>query len=181
MSDYREEVTKCLLAIKNDDQTQFERLTKLTHAPLLTVAKRYLLNDSYCEDVVSEVYYNITRYAASFRPTDKLDGYRYLWTIVRNNAFDINKDILKHQTVSIDNVYPFDTTDTTDQFERANLKMDISSAIQQLDSKDTMIILWRYKYDFTLDQIADLLDVSTSAVSQRLSKARGKLKNLLQK
>lgn len=178
MSQFYEEVTECLLAIKNDDHTQFERLLKLTHAPLLSLAKRYLMNNSFCDDVVSEVYTNIVKYAASFHPTDKNDGFRYLWSIVRNNAVDHNKDTLKHRAVNIEEVCVFDTKD---QFERANLKMDISSALKKLDYKDAMIMVWTFEYGFTQEQIGELLGISKSAVSQRFTKSKEKMRNLLQR
>ena len=176
MSQFTQEVTECLLAIKNDDQTQFERLLKLTYAPLMNLAGRYLMNDSFCDDVVSEVYTNIVKYAGSFRPSDEGDGFRYLWSIVRNNAVDHNKDVLKHQAVNIQDVSVFDKKD---QFERVNLKMDISSALKKLDYKDAMIIIWTFNYDLTQEQIGDMLGMSKSAVSQRFTKAKEKLKKLL--
>ena len=178
MSQFYEEVTKCLLDIKNGDHTQFEKLLKLTHAPLLSLAKRYLMNDSFCDDVVSEVYINIAKYAASFHPTDKNDGFRYLWSIVRNNAVDHNKDALKHQTVNIEQVCVFDKKD---QFERATLKMDISRALKKLDYKDAMIVVWTFEYGHTQEQIGELLGISKSAVNQRLTKAKENLRKLLQR
>ena len=178
MSQFHEEVTECLLAIKNDDETQFERLCNLTRPPLLRLAKRYLRNDSFYEDVVSEVYINIVKYAASFNPSKENDGFSYLWTIVRNNASDINKDILKHQAANIDDISIFDKGD---QFERANLKMDINNALKKVGYINAMIILWTYKDDLKQEEIAEMLGISKSAVSQRLTKTKEKLRKLLRK
>ena len=169
-TEQREKINKCLAAIKNGDETQFDKLCHLTHAPLITLAKRYLLDKSYAEDAVADVYLNLCLYAKSY--TIGKNGYSYLWQIVKNNAYDYNQDYLKHHSVTIDNI---DMPDPNNQYEKSISNMDFDIALKRVGYKNAMILLWTFKDGLTQEQIGDMLRVSKSAVNQRLKSALNKL------
>ena len=173
---YNERLNECLAAIKNGDKTKFSDLFELTYGPLMYVAKRYLYNKSDAQLVVADVYDKIYRYADRYN-TSK-DAKAYLWQIVKNKAYDYNKKCLKNNTVNIDDLAIFDHID---QFERANLRMDLIKALKKVGYPDALIVIWTYRERMTQEEIGLRLNMTKSAVCQRLNKAKKKLSEYLDK
>ena len=162
---YNEKLNECLAAIKNGDQTKYYELHHLTYGPLLNVAKSYLIDKSYAETVMSDLYLRIYLYADRYN-TSK-DALAYLWQIVKNISFTYNKRHLKNKTVNIDDVPIFDNTD---QYERAEARIDIAKALKRVGHINSMIVLWTYRDDLSQEEIGKRLKISKSAVCQRLDK-----------
>lgn len=171
---YHEQLNDCLAAIKNDDQTRYEEFHQLTYAPLLNVAKSYLIDKSYAEAVISDMYLNIVRYAGHYNPSR--EAYRYLWQIVKNKCFDYNKQQLKNKTVNIDDIPIFDKVD---HFERADMKMDVANALSRLGDKNALIVAWMFRDGLTQEEIGERLGITKSAVCQRLGRIFRDLKTYL--
>lgn len=173
---YAEKLNQCLAAIKHGDKAKYPELHQLTYGPLIKVAKSYLINKSYAETVMSDLYLRIFLYADHY-DTSK-DAFTYLWEIVKNKAFDYNKQHLKENTVNIDEI---PLNDGVDQFERADLRMDIAKALKRVGHKNALIVIWTYRDRLTQEEIGKRLKISKSAVCQRLTKTKAILKEILQK
>ena len=171
---YNEMLNECLAAIKRGDETKFYELHHLTYGPLLKVARSYLMDKSDADAVMSDLYFRIYRYADHYDVSK--DAQAYLWQIVKNRAFDYNKQHLKNNTVSIDDVQIFDEID---QFERADTRIDISKALSRVDDTNALIFVWTYRDKLTQEEIGQRLGISKSAVCQRLSKTKEKLSQYL--
>lgn len=170
MTPFELEVTDCMAAIKNGDQSQYERLCHLTYAPLCMLAKRYLVNKSDYQDAVADVYLNLCLYAKSY--TVGRNGYYYLWEIVKHNAYDYNRDYIKNHPVIIEKI---DASDPDNQYEKIISDMDFDIALEKVGYTNAMILLWTFRDGLTQEQIGDLLCVTKSAVNQRLKKSLEKL------
>ena len=173
---YNEELNECLAAIKSGNQTQFYNLVQLTYTRLIGVARSYLIDKSCAEAVMSDLYYKIYLYADHY-DTSK-DAYTYLWQIVKRIAYDYDKKYLKNPTVNVEDIPVFDTTD---QFTSAITKMDIVAALKKVGHINAMIMIWTYRDGLTQEEIGEMLNITKSAVNQRLTKTKDRLKNLLQK
>ena len=171
---YNERLNECLAAIKNGDQTKYYELHQLTFGPLINVAKRYLIDKSEAENVLSDVYNRIYKYADRYDTSR--DALSYLWQIVKHKAYDYNKKFLKNNTVNIDDI---PIPDDVDPYERIDMKMDIDRALKRLGKKDALIVIWTFRYGLTQEEIGQKLNMSKSAVSQRLSKTKKKLSEYL--
>ena len=171
---YNELLNECLKAIKNGDQTKYSELHQLTYGPLISVARSYLIDKSSAGAVMSDLYFKIYKYADHY-DTSK-DAKTYLWQIVKNKAFDYNKKLIKNRTVNIDDIQIFDKIDL---FERADTRMDLAKALKRVGPKNAMIIMWTYRDGLTQEEIGLMLNISKSAVCQRLSKTIEKLSEYL--
>lgn len=167
---YNEMLNECLSAIKRGDESKFSELHHLTYGPLKNVAKSYLIDKSYADTVMSDLYYRIYLYADHY-DTSK-DAKAYLWQIVKRKAFDYNKQCIKNNTLNIDDIPIFNQTD---QFERVNARIDIGKALKRVGYPDAMIIIWHYQDGLTQEEIGLRLNMSKSAVCQRLNKAKKKM------
>ena len=171
---YNEMLNEYLSAIKHGDESKFCELHQLTYGPLKSIAKSYLIDKSYADNVMSDLYLKIYLYADHY-DTSK-DAKAYLWQIVKRKAFDYNKKCIRNNTVNIDDIQIFAQTD---QFERANDRIDIGKALKRVGYPDAMIIIWAYNDGLTQEEIGLRLNMSKSAVCQRLSKAKKKLLDYL--
>ena len=171
---YKEQLNECLMAIKRGDQTKFDDLVQLTYGPLITVAKRYLIDKSCAELVVSDLYYRIYIYADHYDASK--DAVTYLWQIVKHMAYDYNKQYLKRSAINVEKI---SLTDTADSYEKIDAKIDVDFALQRIGVVNTMIIIWTYTYGLTQEEIGQILGISKSAVCQRLNKIKKKLLDYL--
>ena len=171
---YNEQLNECLAAIKRGDQTKFDDLVHLTYGPLINVAKRYLLDKSYAETVISDLYLRIYLYASRY-DTSK-EALSYLWQIVKRKAFDYNRKYLKNNEINIDEIQ---FADKIDPYEIANARMDISKALKRLGQIDALIVVWTFRDRLTQEEIGKRLGMTKSAVCQRLDKSKRKLSEYL--
>ena len=173
-TEQREKINKCLAAIKDGDATKYAELHELIFGPMMKVAKMYLFNHSHAESVVQDMLYSIYRYADHY--DTKRDAYTYLWQIVKRKAYDCNR---RHKNDRWINIEVLPISDIVDPFERSNLKMDLERALQRLKNDDRLIIKWRYEEGLTQEEIGERLDISKSAVCQRLQKILEKLREYM--
>lgn len=171
---YHEELNQCLAAIKHGDETQFEELHRLTFGPLVNVAKRYLIDKSDAELVVQDLYCKIHKYADRYDTSR--DALAYLWQIVKHLAFDYNKKHKKDKWINIDDIQLFDTIDP---YDNADTRMDLERALMRVKMTDRLIIKWTYSERLTQEEIGQRLDITKSAVNQRLKKIIDKLREYL--
>ena len=172
---YEESLNEYLAAIKGGDETKFNDFVSFTYGPFLNIAKMYLFDKSEAEAVISDVYYKIYRYADRY-DTSK-NAKQYLWEIVKNKAIDYNKQRYKHQTVNIEDI---PAIDKIDHYERAIARADLHGALKRVDPKNAWIFIWICMKGMTQDEVAQKLNISKSAVCQRLIKTKKKLSEYLE-
>lgn len=173
MSRYAKEVNKYLVAIKNGDKSKYQPLFDLTANHLLGVAAYYLNDRSYCEDVVSIVFEKIFKYIDTFK--EGYDAYNWICKIAENTARDIN-EALKDE-VALSNLIPIYYREIDEIVYDESL--DVTLAIDKLDSVDKEIVYGYYFFDKTYQTIADELNLSKSTVKKRMNKILIKLKDFL--
>ena len=173
---YNEMLNECLAAIKHGDQTKYVELHHLTYGPLYKVAQSYLIDKSYADTVMSDLYYRIYKYADHY-DTAK-DAQAYLWQIVKNKAFDYNKKHLKNNTVNIDDIA---IPNPIDPYESADTRIDLAKALKRVGHINAMIVVWTYRDGLTQEEIGKRLNISKSAVCQRLSRTMEKLSEYFKK
>ncbi|MCH5159480.1 MAG: sigma-70 family RNA polymerase sigma factor [Clostridiales bacterium] len=171
---YKERLNECLSAIKHGDETKYDDFVQLTYGPLINVARSYLYDKSNARSVVLDLYYKIYLYADKYDTSKEAEA--YLWQIVKNKAYDYNKQQIKRRTVNIDDIQIFDNID---QYERVNARIDIERALNRVGATNKAIFLWTYEDGLTQEKIARMLGISKSAVCQRLNKTKQKLAKYL--
>ncbi len=98
MSRYAKEVNRCLLSIREGDESAMLTLFDLTANHLKAVIKCYLFDKSYLDDVLLQTYERAFFYIKSF--DSKLDGYNWMCGIAKYlsysyNNIDENRDMYK--------------------------------------------------------------------------------------
>lgn len=128
------------------------------------------------KEVENEVFYKIWKKITTY---DQQKSSLKTWclTITRNTCLDKKRAIVREsQLVPIEQVENQEAIEDT-YFE----KEQFLSLIETLSTADQLIFLKYYFYQDSPKEIAELLQVDVSAVYNRLSRGRSKLRNVLSK
>lgn len=158
------EINGYLIKIQQGDKSYVTPLYEKTANHLKVVAKFYLFNKSFAEDVVSNTFIAVLTYIQSFNP--KYSGYNWLCKIVQNEAQNINKKELRIYEAQGKAIKDQPTEYYDKNFD---YDLDFDDLLRLLkDKMDKMIAFRRYYLDETYEQTGDFLDISRAAVCKRL-------------
>ena len=175
MSHFGEDINQYLIEFKKEDRSRFDEFYDKYHDRFLSYAVYYLVNKDLREDVVSESYMKMFRSIKTF--DEKEDGYNWMLKIIENTARTRNLKELRHKTVDIDNIY---LADEHDCYAETDVTMFLEKVFKAKDYKNYVIAILMFK-GRKQEEIASMLDISPSAISQRMSKIREIIENNLKK
>lgn len=167
---YAKEVNYYLSAIKHGDNSKFKPLYDMIASRILGVARYYLIDKSYCEDVTSEVFQKIYLYINSY--DESKDGYNWICRITRNVAYNFNNKFSQNP----DNAEPDAVLQEIVLTEDAEKRADIFRAIDKLDPESREIVYLYYYLCNTYQEIGDKLHISKVAVKKKIDKILSQLK-----
>ena len=171
--------------IGDGDHQAFRQLVERhQHAVIGTVAKM-LGNASDAEDIAQQVFLRIWRHAKRYRPDAKFTT--YLFTITRNLVFNETRRKSRKKEVSAD-----EREETSHQLAEASpdrqpdaevlqaeLQGAVDKAIAALPEAQRMAVVLRRYDQLSYEEIADVLNLSVSAVKSLLFRARTTLRESL--
>ncbi len=174
MSKYLGQVNRCLMRIKQGDESRYRELFDLTFNHLKGIAKMYLCNKSYCDDVVMETYERVMKYINTF--DERQNGYNWLCQITKRVAYATNSE-----NRIFDNAKEIEETDICDDFfGKTDQSLELGNIIDKLDPEDKTIVISYYYLDMTYEEIGKKMGKTKSAVHKRLKIVLRKLKKKLQ-
>lgn len=166
-------INKYLANIKKGAMSSLNKLYEYTRSNLYHVALAYLKNKNDVEDVLSQAYENVVKYIHTF---DKnMNGYNWLFTIVKNCAKEFNKQELKRQGIVCD--IDDEVEDEFDIFEYVVLK----DAIKILEDHEKKFIYQLYWEGRTIKEVAQSTDTPLSTLYSRLDSIHKKLREFYKK
>ena len=170
----KDTINELIKSISKNNQDALEKLFQLTKESLFYVAKEYVKEPSYAEDVLSEAYLKIYKKAKTFN--DKYNGYNWLYEIVKNTALDYNKSYFKEPTVSYEDEFYMSEEEILCLVRNKKIRI----ALKVLDEQEYEIIYMRIWKNRTIDSIAQTLDHNSSRVYRKYSEALTKLRKELE-
>jgi RNA polymerase sigma-70 factor, ECF subfamily len=143
-------------------------------------------NQAEAEDLVQETYLRAIQGFSRLREDSNLKS--WLFTILRNIRLNQVRDVLsKPRVVEMDEpdgrVPEFEDKSSKDPLFLYLTKVkraDVRKAIEELPTVYREIVVLREFEELSYEEIAQVLDCPTGTVMSRLSRAREKLKELLQ-
>lgn len=161
--------------MRGGDKLTKEELGQLilsSEQQLYATAKTILKNDQDCADAIQE---SIVK-AFSKIHTLKKDRYAKTWLIriLINECYNIvRQDGMKNQ---LDEKH----MDIINQQEEKRDYSKLYSAVNELKEELRIPVVLYYMEDFSVREIAQILEISEGAVQKRLARARGKLKKRIE-
>ena len=153
---------------------------------LYAYAMALVRNQAEAEDLVQETYLRAIQAFARCRPNSNLKS--WLFTILRNIRLNqvrdgLNKPPLVEMDEPTEDRWGFDDKSSKDPSFLYLTKVkqsNVRKALEELPSVYREIIILREFEELSYEEIAQVLDCPPSTVMSRLSRAREKLKELLQ-
>ena len=175
MSHFGEDINQYLSEFKKENRSRFDEFYDKYHDRFLSYAVYYLVNKDLREDVVSESYMKMFRSIQTF--DEERDGYDWMVKIIENTARTRNLKELRHKTVDIDNIY---LADEHDCYAETEVTMFLERLLKRTDYRNYVIAMLMFK-GRKQEEIAKMLGITKSAISQRVSKIREIIGNNLKK
>lgn len=150
-----------------NSQEEFETKYDLYGDMLYKIAFLYLGNAQDAEDALQDVFIKLLYNAPAFN--NKSHEKAWLIRTTQNKC----KDMLKassNKNISIDDLELSSVADDNDT------KIDVVKQIVSLPTKYKSAIILFYYYDYSVQDIANILKISNSAVKMRLKRGREILK-----
>lgn len=167
------EINKLILRISKNDEVALETLFNITKEKMYYIAYEVLTNASYVDDVLSESYLKIYKSAKSFNP--KLNGYNWIYEIVKNTALDINRKSKNEKFIKMDESFLSDYT--SDHYKMNN--QILINALKCLTPEEQEIIYLKIWERYTLKDIAKKLDKNLTYVHRKYIQSLEKLKSIM--
>jgi RNA polymerase sigma factor (sigma-70 family) len=170
--------------VLNGDQKSYSILVERYQGFVFTITLRYVKGREDAEEVSQDVFVKAYRSLADFKGNSKFSTWLYTITTTTCITFLRKKKLEIH---SLDNEKVFEVADNVDSGMRANQieqksKVNmVNEAIKMLSPDDAQIITLFYKGEQTLEEIAQIVGKEPNAVKVQLHRARGRLKEKMEK
>ena len=157
---------------------------------MLSIACSVLHNNADSEDAASEAFKNVWKHIERFKGKDEDDIKRLLTTYVKNAALNIyrTRNTKKNNTVAFESdEYLAGMIGGKGDSELEELVINkerlrtFAKCIEELPETDRQILFLKYRYEYSVKEISEVMNMSITAVNNRVSRARVKLKNMMEK
>lgn len=167
------------------DHGAFRQLVERHQNAVIGTVAKMLGNPTDAEDISQQVFLRIWRNAKRYRPDAKFTT--YLFTITRNLVFNETRRRGRKKEVSSDereensNQLIEDSPDRQPDSEllQSELQMAVDAAISKLPDTQRMAVVLRRYEQLSYEEIAEVLNLSVSAVKSLLFRARTSLREAL--
>lgn len=174
-----------MVRIGAGDHAAFRHLVERHQNAVIGTVAKMLGNPSEAEDISQQVFLRIWRNAKRYRPDAKFTT--YLFTITRNLVFNETRRRSRKKEVSSDereensNHLIEESPDRQPDSEllQAELQRAVDDAISKLPESQRMAVVLRRYEQLSYEEIAEVLELSVSAVKSLLFRARTALRESL--
>ncbi len=168
--------------IKNGDRSAFIELYNIYSESVYNIAFRYVKNIQSAEEITQDVFLSIHRNASKFRGNAAVRT--WIYRIAVNTSLNaIKKNRNHNNTLEVDSSYNQLKTDKNG----LSLMIDneaIDSVLYEIDllsDREKTTIILSYIEDLPRQEVADIMQLSLKAVESLLQRAKGKLRERLNK
>lgn len=164
--------------IEHDDYFAFELLFKKMYNPLCQFCIKFVKSPEVAEELVSDVFYSI------WKNRNRLiisSPKAYLFTSVRNKAFDHLRKVKKQVHCDIENAtnIPADTANSQEILVLNELTISMEKSIARLPKQCRLIYELSRDQGLKYKEIATILQVSVKTVETQMGRALKHLRNSL--
>lgn len=167
------------------DAKAFEWIVRQFQKRIYYAALQIVMNHDDADDVIQETF--IKAYTKLHTYDACYPFYPWLYRIAINTSLNHQKKKLRQRTLSIEeldtNHNHADLSETpTQAFESEGSELidRVKDALENIPAEQRTVFLLRVRDELSYQEISETLEISIGTVMSRLSRAREKLRNLLQ-
>jgi RNA polymerase sigma-70 factor (ECF subfamily) len=171
---------------KDGDKAAFEELVIANQRGVYSLALRYLGNPEDALDVSQEAFFRAYKSLPFFHGDSAFSTWLYRLTI--NVSIDFLRSAKRKSATPFSalgepdqvHVIPDTRYSPEKEAELSELKNALSEALKTLSDEHRAVFILRAVHEMSYTEIAEILDLEEGTVKSRLSRARDKLKQILQ-
>ena len=162
--------------IEHDDYYAFELLFKKMYNPLCQFCIKFVKSPEVAEELVSDVFYSIWKNRNRLLISSPK---AYLFTSVRNKAFDHLRKVKKQIHCDIENAtnLPADTANSQEILVLRELTASMENSVARLPKQCRLIYELSRDQGLKYKEIATILQVSVKTVETQMGRALKHLRN----
>ena len=161
--------------IAGGDHAAFRVLLERHQDAVVGTVAKMLGSPSDAEDIAQQVFLRVWQHAKSYRPDAKFTT--YLFTITRNLVFNETRRRSRKKEIPLDSGDPHRQPDAS--LLEAELRVAVDKAIASLPETQRLAVILRRYENLSYEEIAEVLELSVSAVKSQLFRARSSLREAL--
>src|SRR5579872_2900834 len=182
---------RLMLRVRDDDDTAFAELVERFQHRLVAVMHHLVGNADEAEDLAQEAFLRVYRTRKKYTPKAKFST--WLFTIANNLALNSLRDRQRRPILPLEVRYsgplgprPTETTaQSKDEppphsLQQQELAEVVRTALDELNERQRVAIVLNKFEDMNYADIADVMGLTSKAVKSLLSRARAKLREVLQ-
>lgn len=131
------------------------------------------------EECIADVFIQLWSAPEKFDPA-RGSLKSWLCIVTRSRATDRYRRLSRESTISLEDVWLADAMDLTESILSQERGQALANAMAQLDEPDRELLLRRYYYEQKPRAIALAMEMPPKQVENRLYRAKGKLRSLLE-
>lgn len=170
---------------KGGDHEAFQQLVERHQAAVLGTVAKMLGNASEAEDIAQQVFIRLWKSAKRYKRKAKFTT--FLFTITRNLVFNETRKKSRRHTFSLEereeNTHSEPAGDPSvspiNELLHEELRIAVDKAIESLPEKQRLALILRRYENLSYEEIAEITELSVSAVKSQLFRARTTLRELL--
>lgn len=156
--------------VRNGDKEAFAEIFEDLKKPVFTICTRILSDNTAAEDVTQEVFVKLF----ISPPDPSVKNLRaWIFKVARNLSIDA---LRKKKSLSIEET----ELAIDDQFEKVLSRLDVEIAMKKLTLDQRQIITLHLNAELKFKEIAEIMNLSQSAVFRRYKKALKTLRSFLE-
>ena len=160
------------------DSAAFRALVEGYQTHVYRLAAR-MCGENAADDVTQETFVAAWRALPSFRGDCRFST--WLYRLTTNAAIDLLRREKRHRNA--DDITELELSDDglspQELAERGETQEAVRRALGQLSEQHRQVLLLRYMQELDYGEIADALEISEGTVKSRISRAKGRLRELL--
>lgn len=178
---------------KDKDKQEYIRIQKIEAAYrkygkvlISELQKHYFTEHQMAEDIVQTTFERVIKYGHDFGKYDDKVGFRFLYTIMKHEAYKQKKKLEHNFAISnIDQIMDDLTNTAIESATNPEFlyveRTIVREAIKQLPDDYASILYLHYYHGYKFKEIGDFLGISENTAIQKCYYIRQKLKKILMK
>ena len=164
---------ECLDLARQGNQEAFADIVETYQNPVHNLCYRMLGNPQAAEDAAQETFWRAYTNLKRYDPNRSF--ITWLLSIAAHYCIDQQRR-KRLPTMDLDEIIEYSAQDPGPNPEQATVETEFSEEVQRqlagLNEKDRAVLILRYYYDLSENEISESLSISKSAVKSRLHRAR---------
>lgn len=183
---------RLMLRVQEDDAVAFEELMLRYQDRVVSLMTHLVGKRDLAEDLTQDIFLRVYRSRKRYKPGSKFST--WLYTIAHNVASNSRRSLARRKEVNLVGQEsgefggnPLDQAALaasglmpTRQLDKAELSTIVQLAISSLGERQRMAVLLNKFEHLSYEEIAEVMDLSPSAVKSLLSRARSALRDVLE-